>query len=76
MNRHIVRRKRGFEDEHQPDRKRGVAGASGDVREVIAPTGLGATRLTEPVPERPWWIGRPLPGDHDESDEPTFLPAA
>jgi hypothetical protein len=76
MNLHIARRKREFEEEHQPDRKRGASGASGDVRDVTAPTGLGATRLTEPDAERPWWVGRPLPADHDESDEPTSLPAA
>jgi hypothetical protein len=95
MNLHI-RRKRKFDDERQPNRKRREGRESGDRPDVVGSTGAAAMRTNEPDSEWPWWlslpttegdpasrvsdgpweVGRPLPAQDDESDQPTSLPAA
>jgi hypothetical protein len=82
MNLHI-RRRRKFDDERQPNRKRREGRESGDRPDVVGFTGAAAARTNEPDSEWPWWlslptreVGRPLSAQDDESDEPTSLPAA
>ena len=92
MHLHLFRhktRRHEFEDEHQTNAKSRSGSDSGDRPHVVAPTDLAATSLREPDTEWPWrssqttrvsdWafqVGQPLPVQHDESDEPSSLPAA
>jgi hypothetical protein len=83
-------RRHEFEDEHQPNTKIRLRGESGDRPHLAAPTGPAATSLKEPDTQWPSWLssettrvsdralqtGQTSPVEHEESDEPTSLPAA
>jgi hypothetical protein len=69
-------RHRSEPDEHQANGEPGLGVKSGERTEVGRRLGGGGARPPEPDSERPWWIGRPLPAEPDEADEPRSLSAA